>query len=139
MGASDPARHDVLQKVTIQFKGQHFYRGFVLKAFNFKQLDCSDSIRPTHEEIQSFQDTIRKRASTHQAGEDSSSDDEKIETVIKKTLLHGGTTEYMKGDKIQVNKGDLNGIKGVVIAIEEGGLVTFTPTGYPELTKPLQI
>ena len=33
----------------------------------------------------------------------------------------------------------MNGIKGVVVAIEEGGLVTFTPTGYPELTKPLQI
>jgi transcription elongation factor len=53
--------------------------------------------------------------------------------------LHGGTTEYVKGDKIQVNKGDLNGIKGIVVAIEEGGLITFTPTGYPELSKPLQI
>jgi hypothetical protein len=51
--------------------------------------------------------------------------------------LHGGTTEYAKGDKIQVKKGDLTGIKGTVIAIEEGGLVTFKPTGYPELTKPL--
>lgn len=59
--------------------------------------------------------------------------------MIRRTLLHGGTTEYAKGDKIQVNKGDLNGIKGVVVTIEEGGLVTFTPTGYPELTKPLQI
>ena len=38
-----------------------------------------------------------------------------------------------------MNKGDLTGIKGAVIAIEEGGLVTFKPTGYPELTKPLQI
>ena len=38
-----------------------------------------------------------------------------------------------------MNKGDLTGIKGTVIAIEEGGLVTFKPTGYPKLTKPLQI
>jgi hypothetical protein len=57
-------------------------------------------VRPTHEEIQNFQDTIRDRASAQQAGNASDSDDEKIETVIKKTLLHGGTTEYAKGDKI---------------------------------------
>ena len=139
MGASDPDRNDFLQKVTVHFKGQHFYRGFVFKAFNFKQLDSSEGVRPTHEEIQNFQDTIKDRSTNHQAGDVSSSDDEKVEGVIKRTLLHGGTTEYAKGDKIQVNKGDLNGIKGVVVTIEEGGLVTFTPTGYPELTKPLQI
>lgn len=138
MGASDPDRHDFLQKTTVQFKGQHFYRGFVLKAFNFKQLDCSDHVKPTHEEIQNFQDTIRDRASGTTHNEDSD-DDNQIEAVIKKTLFQGGSTEYAKGDKIQVNKGDLNGIKGVVVAIEEEGLITFTPTGYPELTKPLQI
>lgn len=109
----------------------------MLKSFNFKQLDCSENVRPTHEEIQNFQDTIKKRSSTVNHGDESSSDDEKIETAIKKILLHGGTTEYAKGDKIQVNKGDLTGIKGTVIAIEEGGLVTFKPTGYPELVKPL--
>ena len=46
---------------------------------------------------------------------------------------------YTKGDKIRVNKGDLTGIKGTVIAIEEGGLVTFKPMNFPEIKKPLQI
>jgi hypothetical protein len=51
MGASDPDRNNYLQKLIVKFKGQDFYRGFVLKAFNYKQLDCSDNVRPTHEEI----------------------------------------------------------------------------------------
>ena len=68
---------------------------------------------------------------------DSDDDDAQIEDVIRKTLAGGGTTVYTKGDKIQVNKGDLKGLKGVVISIEEGGLVTFKAMNMPEIKKPL--
>ena len=60
-----------------------------------------------------------------------------VEKVIKTAHMRGGTTVYTKGDKIKVNKGDLNGVKGTVIAIEEGGLVTFKPTNLAEFKKPL--
>ena len=71
---------------------------------------------------------------------DSDDDDALIEDVIRKTLMKGGTTIYTKGDKIKAIKGDLTGIKGTVLAIEEGGLVTFKPLNLPALgDKPLQI
>lgn len=51
----------------------------------------------------------------------------------------GGAGMYVKGDKIQVTLGDLSGLKGTVVAIEESGMITFKPLGIKELTKPLQI
>jgi ribosomal protein L24 len=36
---------------------------------------------------------------------------------------------YSKGDKISVIKGDLTGLKGTVVAIEESGILTFKPMG----------
>lgn len=59
--------------------------------------------------------------------------------MIRKTMMKGGTTFFTKGDKIRVHKGDLTGIKGTVISIEEGGLVTFKPMNLAELKRPLQI
>ncbi len=44
--------------------------------------------------------------------QDDSSDDEKLDNVIKDALLKGGSAIYAKGDKIQVHKGDFTGIKG---------------------------
>ena len=82
--------------------------------------------------------TISKSTAAHGIA-DSDDDDEQIEDVIKQTLLRGGTTVYTKGDKITVIKGDLTGIKGTVVAIEEGGLVTFKPLNLPQFPKPLQI
>ena len=38
----------------------------------------------------------------------------------------------MKGDKIQVNKGDCTGVRGSVIEIE-GGMLTFKPIDLPGL------
>jgi len=54
-------------------------------------------------------------------------------------MMKGGTTVYTKGDKIRVHKGDLTGIKGTVISIDESGLVTFKPMNLAELKRPLQI
>jgi len=68
-----------------------------------------------------------------------SDDDLNVEEAIKQSLLQGGATVYAKGDKITVNRGDLKGLKGAVVAIEEGGQVTFRPMGIPGLSKALQI
>jgi transcription elongation factor len=53
--------------------------------------------------------------------------------------MQGGSGMYSKGDKISVIKGDLTGLKGTVIAIEESGILTFKPMGIEQLEKPLQI
>ena len=34
-----------------------------------------------------------------------------------------------------MNKGDLQGMRGTVISIEEGGMVTFKPIGFGSLTR----
>ena len=51
-----------------------------------------------------------------------------MEQVIKKAMMQGGQTVYMKGDKISVNKGECSGLNGTVIEIN-GGMVTFKPIG----------
>lgn len=38
---------------------------------------------------------------------------------------------YTKGDKIKVIKGDMNGVKGTVISVEEGGNVNFNTINIP--------
>jgi ribosomal protein L24 len=35
--------------------------------------------------------------------------------------MQGGSGMYAKGDKISIVKGDLTGLKGIVVAIEESG------------------
>lgn len=66
--------------------------------------------------------------------QDDSSDDEKLDNVIKDALMRGGSAIYAKGDKIQVHKGDFTGIKGQVVSIEDAH-ITFTAIGIPQLTK----
>ena len=46
--------------------------------------------------------------------------------MIKKTFLEGNSTEINKGDKIRVIKGDLNGLSGSVVTIENNN-VHFKP------------
>ena len=51
---------------------------------------------------------------------DEFSDDEiKAEDLIKKTFLESNPVDIAKGDKIKVIKGDLTGISGTVITIED--------------------
>ena len=59
-------------------------------------------------------------------------DDKKIKRVIERTMLHGGNSVYMKGDKIRVNKGECTGMRGTVIEIDNG-MVTFKALDLPEL------
>jgi hypothetical protein len=58
-----------------------------------------------------------------------SSDDEGVQEVIRSAMLQGGSSMYAKGDKISIIKGDLTGLKGTVVAIEESGNLTFKPMG----------
>ena len=47
--------------------------------------------------------------------------------------MSGGQKLYSKGDKIHIIRGDLTGLKGIVVAITENGLLTFKPIGIPEI------
>ncbi len=78
-------------------------------------------MKPTFEEVQKFLSIINK----NQVNE-MSDDETKIEEQIKKTFIDGNSIEITKGDKIRVIKGDLNGLDGTVITIEDG-FVVFKP------------
>lgn len=66
------------------------------------------------------------------------SDDEKLESILRDAMLRGGAAIYAKGDKISVNKGDLTGLKGTVISIEDT-TITFQAIGVPSFKKPLEV
>lgn len=55
-----------------------------------------------------------------------SDDDQRASEAIKKTFFDGNSIEITKGDKIKVIKGDLNGLTGTVVSIEES-YVIFKP------------
>lgn len=57
---------------------------------------------------------------------------------IKQTIEAGGATQYTKGDKISVTRGDLCGLKGTVLQIDEN-MIQFKPLDMPQLTRPLII
>lgn len=78
-------------------------------------------MRPTVEEVQSFVNAMSKFE-----GNDESEDELKPEELIKKTFLEGNSVDVTKGDKIKVVKGDLNGLSGTVVSIDNGE-VTFKP------------
>ena len=90
------------------------------------------TIKPSFEELQSFQATLANGAGEDDELNDEDAEDGAVEQVIKKSLMQGGKTVYMKGDKISVNKGECTGMRGTVIEIE-GGMVTFKPLDIPEL------
>ena len=108
------------------WNNQFFYKRFVFKAFPFKQIDTSAEIKPTHEEIQNFKQTLNKMGTSN----DDSSDDEKLDEILKDALMTGGSAIYAKGDKIAVNKGEFTGIKGTVVSLEDAH-ITFTAIGIP--------
>lgn len=112
-------------------RNQLFSRGFVYKGFAYKQIDSGPNIKPTYEELQNFQATLHNGIANDE-GDDDDIDFKKIEQVIKQTMMQGGQTVYMKGDKISVNKGECTGMHGTVIEIE-GGMVTFKPINIPGL------
>jgi len=89
------------------------------------------NVKPSFEELQNFQATLVNGAAEEE-DQDEEAEDGAVEAVIKKTLMQGGKTVYMKGDKISVNKGECTGMRGTVIEIE-GGMVTFKPLDIPEI------
>lgn len=123
-------KHKVMRKYMWNFRNQLFYRGFIFKTFAFKQIDTGPNIKPTYEELQNFQSCLSNAVVDNE--DDDDGDDAKIEAVIKKALMQGGQTVYMKGDKIRVNKGECTGMFGTVIEIEDA-MVTFKPIDLPQL------
>ena len=130
-------KHNLLGKIFIVWKNQYFYKGFLFKSFPFKQIDISQDIKPTLEEISNFEMTLNKPQTNNTM--DDSDDDGKVDEVLKLAKHQGGASIYAKGDKINLLKGDLTGLKGTVVAISENGLITFKPIGVPKITKPLEI
>ncbi len=52
--------------------------------------------------------------------DDFSDDEKKAKEAVDKTFFGGASNDIAKGDKIKVIKGDLNGLDGTVITIEDG-------------------
>lgn len=108
------------------------HRGFVYKAFAFKQLEVGNNVKPSFEELQMFKATLANGAPDDDDGADEDQRDNALEVTIQKTLMQGGETVYMKGDKISVHRGEYTGMRGTVIEIE-GGFVTFKSIDFPDL------
>lgn len=70
--------HTELRKHMTYWRNQLFYKGFAYKNFPFKQIETSVDIKPTYEELISFQATVSKTGVTIDQ-QDDSGDDEKIE------------------------------------------------------------
>lgn len=68
----------------IKWKSQLFYKGFVYKQLPFKQIETFKDIKPTHEEIVSFQQTVKKPTSSNldDNNYEIETDDEAILTVL---------------------------------------------------------
>lgn len=105
----------------IVYKKQLFRKGFIFKSFPLKQIQM-DNVRPTIEEVQSFATYINK----YQQEDDKHDNEITGDELIRKTFLQGNNSDINKGDKIRVIKGDLNGLYGTVITIENGD-VLFKP------------
>ena len=118
-------------------RNQLFHNGFIFKQFSFKQIDAGPNIKPTFEELQNFQ-TCLSNGVVDNDDDNYDDDDIKVEQVIKKTLMQGGQTVYMKGDKISVNKGECTGMRGTVIEIADA-MVTFKPIDVPAQPDLLQV
>lgn len=50
---------------------------------------------------------------------DNDDDDDDAAKVVREVLQRGGNAIYAKGDKISIDKGDLTGLKGTVVSIED--------------------
>jgi len=59
------------------------------------------------------------------------------EELIRRTYLSNNNSDIQKGDKIRVIKGDLNGLYGTVVTIENGDVV-FKP-GIEGLDENLKL
>ena len=95
-----------------------------------KQIEIGPNIKPTFEELQNFQACLTNNAADDDDYNEDENEDAQVDAVIKRTLMQGGKTVYMKGDKIRVHKGECTGLRGAVIEIE-GGMVTFKPIDLP--------
>jgi transcription elongation factor SPT5 len=113
----------------IVYKKQTFRNGFTYKSFPIKQIQM-DNVRPTIEEVQNFATYISKNVDKDDPSEITG------EELIKRTFLSANNSDINKGDKIRVIKGDLNGLYGSVITIENGD-VLFKPNieGFDENLK----
>lgn len=117
------------------WKRQHFRQGFLFKSFPIKQLQI-DYVRPTIEEVQTFAQNLKKKEDNQSAKAD---DSITCEELLAKTFMSKGSADIGKGDKIRIIQGDLTGMDGQVISIENSD-VLFKPSidGIGDLRVPIE-
>lgn len=111
-------------------KKQFFRKGFIFKPF-LKKLILTDHVKPTIAESQKFLNLVTKNQEL-----DFSDDEQLVEQAIRKTYMDGNSIDTTKGDKIKVIAGDLKGLDGTVVSMEDG-FVIFKPNmeGYDQNLK----
>ena len=113
------------QKVFNHWGEKKFKKGFLHKEFNIKALIFED-VTPTLDELLMFKPLVLE-------GDQESSDDERINTLITKQKRASG---IVKGDKVRIAKGELKGMTATVVSVSDT-LVTVTPKSK-EITGSLQ-
>jgi len=63
-------------------RGQYFSRGFVYKAFAFKQLEVGQSVKPSFEELQMFKATLANCS----AEDDDHNDEDQRDNALEATI-----------------------------------------------------
>lgn len=112
-------KHPELKLHVVAVKNQIFYKGFIFKQFPFKQIDSSSDVKPSHEELLNFQTLLKKTQISTKEKHNDLSDDEGFSDVVHKALMSGGSSQYAKGDKIRVTKGELINVLGVIESIDD--------------------
>jgi transcription elongation factor SPT5 len=95
-------------------------------------------IKPNHEELQNFQDIYNKTNLASNPNNDDQGEDEKLEAILREALMKSGSSIFAKGDKISINRGDFNGLKGI-IETRDDNQISFKALNIPQLTQTLTV
>ncbi len=96
--------------------GNTFRKGFIYKEESVRNL-TAEHVVPTLEELLLFKPLLAE-------GEEPSSDDEKTEALISSQKRSSGIA---KGDRVKATKGELAGLLGVVVSINDSLGMSLTP------------
>lgn len=123
------------------FEGNYYDDGYLVKEMTVGSMikPCTDEDPPTLDELQSFR---RRNKSKDDGGEDENAGSKMAASLLDElsslqgqtSLAKGGAGGLLIGDTVEVIEGDLVGMRGKLVSIDEGGnTVKVKPNNAAEL------
>lgn len=110
------------------FEGNYYDDGYLVKEMTVGSMikPCTDEDPPTLDELQSFR---RRQKSKEDEGQDENQGSKMAGSLLDELsslqgqsgLAKGGTGGLLIGDTVEVIEGDLVGLRGKMVSIDEGG------------------